>query len=31
LTIGTIASDTGVSSPPKSTATFSLNSSSRAA
>ena len=29
--IGTIASDTGVSSPPNSTATFSLNTSSRAA
>src|SRR5258706_11121145 len=31
LTIGTMAIDTGVSRPPNSTATFSLNSSSRAA
>ena len=29
--IGTMASDTGVSRPPNSTVTFSLNSSSRAA
>ena len=31
FTIGTIASETGVSRPPKSTATFSLKTSSRAA
>jgi hypothetical protein len=31
FTIGTMASDTGVSSPPKSTATFSRKMSSRAA